>query len=245
MAYMDYDFNALGDAPDTPKKPQFEDGFYHVQIVDGIIKGPSEKGSTGVMLTYANLENPTMRINDYFMIKHTLVNSPDPEEAKMYMRLIDERMRDLQRVSMLVDLRDPNGNPRTAQDTNELIGHNIVIKVKTKPSKNPDFPIDRDVKGRYKSSDWPKYSSMNSYPSINPQPTNAPPSGYGFGQDRGGNIPTQLPSNNPPEVFPDPPANAPHPSVTGTGIDGNSGSAMNNSMGNGNNAPYVEDDVPF
>jgi|GEM_PF-5798891 len=244
MAYMDYDFNALGDAPDVSKQ-QFEDGFYHVQITDGMIKGPSEKGSVGVMLTYTNLENPTMRINDYFMIKHALTNSPNPDEAKKFLNLIDERMRDLQRVSALVDLRDPNGNPRTAQDTNELIGHNIVIKVKTKLSKSDKYPIDRDVVGRYKSSDWPKYSSMNSYPAINQQPTSAASSSYGFGQDRAGNIPTQLPSGKPPAVFPDPPANAPHPSVTGTGIDGNSGHQMNNSGANGNNAPYVEDDVPF
>ena len=244
MAYMDYDFNALSDAPDVPKKQQFEDGFYHVQIADGIIKGPSEKGAVGVMLTYINLENPQMRINDYFLIKHPLVNSHDPEEAKMYMRLIDERMRDLQRISGLIDLRDANGNPRTAQDTNELLGHQIVIKVKTKPSKNPDFPVDRDVKGRYKSSDWPKYSSMNSYPALNQQqPQTTPPSGYSFGQDRAGNIP-QPSYNNPPQVF-DSPSNAPHPSATGTGIDANSANAMNNSGASENNAPYVEDDVPF
>ena len=227
MAYMDYDFNALGDAPDV-QRPQFEDGFYHVQITDGMIKGPSDKGSTGVMLTYANLENPTMRITDYFMIKHTLVNSHYPEESKKFMRLIDERMRDLQRLSALIDLRDTNGNPRTAQDTNELIGHNIVIKVKTKPSNNDKYPIDRNVVGRYKSSEWPKFSSMNSYPSLNQQPQSAASGSYGFGQDRAGNIPTQLPSSKQPAVFPNPPANA-----------------MNNSMGNGNNAPYLEDDVPF
>ena len=250
MAYLD-DLPAIDHSMPAPPpearqaRMQWTNGYHRVQVTDANIYVKQETQSKSLMIKFTHMTDPRLDCVDFFLITHpdaiptppdgSAVFKDDPKRENRRLFLlskINERQKDFDELCKKIGL------PERAQDTNHMMNRTLYIQVETADdsfiSKNTGREIHK-VKATpigYFSEQEFEQGGGQATPLMEevrqPPPANAPstsfyPQPHGSSQSSYGFSPSPNPNPNP-RVY---------------------GNENINTQGSENNAPYVEDDVPF
>jgi len=246
MAFLD-DLPAIDHSmpPPPPESRQarmhWTNGYHKVQVTDANIYVKQQTQSKSLMIKFTHMTDPRLDCVDFFLLSHpnggaTPLENEEAEKKRVnIIRLINERQMAFE------DLCKKIGLPERAQDTNHMMNRTLYIQVETADDSFISSKTGREIHkvkatpiGYFSEQEFllggGQTTPLMEEPRQPPPPANAPsasfyPQPHGSSQSSYGFSPSPNPNPNPnPRVY---------------------GSENPNNKGSENNAPYVEDDVPF